>query len=160
MATFFGKLLSEIIDLFGSIFRHVIDGAEKTFKELPKATQEALINGSGIMDIIKGMLDALPSEVIAAINQKYPNVDVSSLETGLFTIAHAFGLAPKDNDLNDVISQLQTYLKNVTDNTVWDSIFHTASLVLATVLSPKGTLFGALAQLIEYVYQTYFSKKK
>lgn len=157
--TFVGKILASIVGFFGSIFKHVIEGAEKTFNDLPEATKEALIHGSGIMDIIKSMLDSTPDQIRAAIKEQFPDVDEQALEAGLFTIAHAFGLAPEENNIDDCISKLQQHLINATSNNVWDGILHTGSLLLAVILAPKGTVFGAIATLGEYVYQKYIQKK-
>lgn len=155
--TFFGKLLAGIVSVFGSIFTHVLSGAEKTFNELPEATKDALIHGSGIMDIFNQLSSGTPDEIKAAISAKFPDVDPTALEKGLFAIAHAFNLLPIENDLNDCILKLQAYLNAKTGN-VWEDIMHSASLLLATILSPVGTKLGALANLVEYVYQTFFKK--
>lgn len=153
--TFIGKLLAGIVAFFGSIFSHVIEGAEKTFDELPEAQKEALKHGSGIMEIFKSMLDKTPDEIRAAIKDAFPDIDEEALEAGLFTIAHAFNLAPEVGNLNDCIEKLKQHLKSATDNNVWDGILHTASLLLSVILAPEGTAFGAIAQLIEYVYRKY-----
>lgn len=159
--SFFGRLLATIVTLFGSIFHHVLAGAEETWKSLPQDVQDALIHGSGIMALINTMLGSTVDQVRAAIQEQFPDVSEAALEAGLFAIAHAFNLAPKDGDLDDCIAQLQAYLaKQEQQSTVWESIMHTASLTLATILAPNGTMFGALATLIEYVYQTFIKKDK
>lgn len=155
--TFVGKLLASIVGIFGGIFSHVLSGAEKTFEQLPDAVKDSLIHGSGIIDIINAMLDNTAAEIIAAIQEKYPDVDIKALEAGLFTIAHGFNLLPEANNLDDVISKLQAYLKSL-KGVVWADISHSASLLLAIILAPAGTKFGAIANLIEYVYQTFIKK--
>lgn len=156
--TFFGRLLADIASIFGSIFKHVIEGAKKTFDELPQATRDALIHGSGVMDVIKTMLTNTPDEILAAIKEKFPNIDPAALETGLFAVAHGFNLLPKENDLKDCIAVLQGYLSKLQGNT-WDTIMHSGAALLAVIFAPAGTQFGAVVSLLEYVYQTFFAKK-
>lgn len=155
--TFVGKLLAGIVAVFGSIFHHVMEGAEKTFKELPPATQQALIHGSGVIDLINTMLTSTPAQIRAAIKEKFPDLDEAALETGLFTIAHGFNLAPEMNNLDDTIAKLQSYLKGIS-SPVWDEIMHGAANILAVILAPAGTKFGAIAALMEYCYQTFIKK--
>jgi len=156
--TWAGKILAAIWGGLGSIFKHVIEGAEKTFNELPQEQKDALKNGSGIMEIIKTMLTATPAEVRAAIQEQYPDLNEADLETGLFAIAHTFNLAPEENNLDDVIAKLQQHLQAATSNSIWDGILHTGSLLLAVALAPQGTIFGAIANLAEYVYRKYIQK--
>lgn len=157
--TFFGRLIESIVSVFGSIFHHVMAGAEKTFNDLPPEIKAALIHGSGVLDLINQMINNTPDEIRAAIKEKFPDINEADLESGLFTIAHGFNLLPQENNINDVIAKLQEYLKGLQGN-VWDGIMNGAAQMLAILLAPAGTKFGAIASLMEYVYQTYFAKKK
>lgn len=157
MKTGIGKLLASIVSIFGSIFHHVLSGAEQTFNQLPQATKDSLIHGSGILEIINSMIGSTAASVEAAITEKYPDVNATNMEAGLFAIAHAFGLLPNEGDLHDCIAKLQAYISSQ-KGTVWEDIMHSASLLLATVLAPIGTKLGALSSLLEYVYQTFIKK--
>lgn len=152
-----GKLLASIVSILGSIFHHVMSGAERTFNQLPQATKDSLIHGSGIIETLNSMIGSAPASIQAAITEKYPDVNQTNMEAGLFAIAHAFGLAPNEGDLNDCIAKLQTYISSQTGS-VWEDIMHSASLLLATILAPIGTKLGALSTLLEYVYQTFIKK--
>lgn len=156
--TFFGRLLAGIVNVFGSIFKHVLEGAEKTFDELPEETKDALIHGSGIMDLLNKMVGDTPEAVRLAIKEQFPDVDEAALEKGLYTIAHGFNLAPKSDDLDDCIATLQNYISTL-NTPVWQGIMHAAASVLAAIFAPSGTAFGAIESLMEYVYQTFFKKK-
>lgn len=159
--TFFGRLLVTIVGLFGSIFHHVLAGAEETYKNLTPEQQSALLDGSGILNLINSMLTSSVTEIRAAIQEQFPNVSEAALEAGLFEIAHIFNLTPTDGDLDDCIAKLQAYLASKTQqSSTWDNIMHSASLALATILAPAGTKLGAFAMLIEYVYQTFIKKDK
>lgn len=157
--TWVGRALANIVGFFGSIFHSVMKGAEKTFDELPQETKDALIHGSGIMDVINGLLDGTPDEIRAAIAEKFPDVSPVALEAGLFAVAHGFNLLPNENDLNDCINKLKEYLKNLHGN-VWDAIMHAGASILAIVFAPAGTKFGAITSLLEWVYQTFIKKDK
>lgn len=156
--TFFGRLLADIAEFFEGLFTHVLSGAKKDFKDLPQEVKDALIHGSGIMDLIRRMTDNTPAEIRAAIQEEFPDLDIAKLEEGLFRIAHAFNLAPKVNDLDDCIKLLQTYLSTL-QGEVWDVIMHTAASILGIILAPPGQKVGGLVSLMEYVYQTFFKKK-
>ena len=156
--TFFGKLLATIVTVFGSIFKHVLSGAEKTYNELPQETKDALVHGVGMIDVINRMTGSTPDAVRAAITQSFPDVNEAALEKGLFLIAHGFNLLPQENNLDDCIKLLQEFLAS-RDSSVWEDIIRSTSNILAVFLAPAGTKSGALSTLIEYVYQTFFQKK-
>ena len=156
--TFFGRLIASVIGFFGSIFKHVMEGAEKTFNELPKETQDALLHGSGVMEFINTQVDALPEDVEAAILEKFPDLNIDSLKVGLLAVAKGFKLDVDENSLHDIVSKIQAYLKSLEGN-VWNAIVNGAANIVAVFLAPAGTKFGAIASLMEYVYQTFFKKK-
>lgn len=155
--TFFGRLLADIWGLLGGIFKHVIEGAKETFNKLPQETKDALIHGSGLMALLNSMLDKTPEEIMEAIEEEFPDLDIEMVETGLFEIAHTFNLAPKVSDLDDCIALLTTYLSTIKD-TKWDAAMHTGASILGIILAPKGTKFGAIVSLMEYVYRKFFKK--
>lgn len=156
--TFFGRLIADVVSGLGNIFKHVIDGAKETFKHLDQDTKDALIHGSGILDLINRLSGQSVADVRAAIKEQFPDVDEAKLEEGLFKIAHTFNLAPKVNDLDDVISSLQTYLSTL-EGQSWEVIMHSAASILGIFLAPKETKVGGVVSLIEYIYQTFFAKK-
>jgi len=155
--TFVGKILAAIAGLFSGILKHVFEGAEKTFDELPDDIKNALIHGSGVMDLIGSMLDNTPAEIRAAIKEKFPDIDEAALESGLFQIAHGYNLLPEENNLDDVIAKIQEKLKSL-NTPVWDDIIQGMAKLIAIILAPEGTKFAVIASTIEYVYQKYFKK--
>lgn len=152
--TFFGRLLL----IIGGVFTHLFQGAKKTYEDLPADQQAALQHGSGVIAIISQEVGKEPAEIRADIKAQFPDLDEASLENGLFTVAHAFNIEPKLNDIDDCISLLQTYLTTLTGN-VWEGITHSLASLLAVIVAPPGTKFAAVGSLIEYVYETYFQKK-
>lgn len=152
--TFFGRLLAAI----GGIFKHVFEGARKTFDQLTPEQQAALKHGSGVVALINSELNNTPAEVRAAILEQFPDLDIATLETGLFQVATSFNLAPKEHNLEDIIAALQAYLSTL-HGSIWEGITQGVASVLAVILAPAGTKFAAVGQLMEYVYQTFFKKK-
>lgn len=155
--TFFGKLLQEIENVFGAIFSGLLGAAKQAYDNLPSDVQNALQHGSGILSVINSDLTAVPADVIASIQAKFPDVNVKDLQAGLFKIVHTFGLAADENSLEDIIVKLQTYLSSV-KGSEWEGISSMAAQILSIFFAPAGTQFGKIVMLIEYVYQRFFRK--
>jgi hypothetical protein len=156
--TFFGRLLATVWGALGSIFQHVMTGAEKTFNELPQETKDALIHGSGVLDFINKEIGKLPEEVEAGILAAFPDINADSLKSGLLAICKALNIGVDENSITDIISKLQAHITSLQGN-VWDAIMNGAANILAIFLAPAGTKFAAISTLMEYVYQTFFKKK-
>lgn len=152
--TFFGRLFAAI----GSMFVHVMNGAEKTFKSLPKEAQDALLHGSGVIEFINSNVGELPENIEAGILEKFPDLDTEALKAGLLAISKAFNLPVDENSLPDIIKKIQNYLSSLHGN-VWDAIVQGAANILAIFLAPKETKFAAISSLMEFVYQKFFKKK-
>lgn len=157
--TFFGRLIADVVGALGSIFKHVMNGAEKTYNELPQEAKDALLHGSGVMEFINSTVGKLPEEIEAGILEKFPDLDAEKLKAGLLQISKAFNLGVDENSITDIISKLQAYLNSLEGN-VWDAIVQGAANILAIFLAPAGTKFAAISSLMEFVYQTFFKKKK
>ena len=156
--TFFGRLIANVWGALGSIFQHVMTGAEKTFNELPQETKDALIHGSGVLDFINKEIGKLPEEIEAGLLTTFPDLNVESLKAGLFAICKALNIQVDENSLPDMIAKLQAHITSLQGNT-WDAIMNGAANILAIFLAPANTKFAAVASLMEYVYQTFFKKK-
>lgn len=157
--TFFGKLIAAVWGALGSIFQHVMSGAEKTFNELPEETKDAIIHGSGILDFINKEVGKLPEEIEAGLKEMFPDVNEESLKAGLLAICKGLNIGVDENSIPDMIGKLQAHISSLEGN-VWDAITQGAANVLAIFLAPAGTKFAAVASLMEYVYQTFFKKSK
>lgn len=155
--TFFGKLIQEIVNVFGAIFSGLLGAAKEAYDKLPPDVQNALQHGSGIISVINADLAAIPTDVIASIQEKFPDVNIKDVQAGLFKIAHYFGLAADENSLEDIIAKLQSYLASL-KGSEWESISSAAAQILSIIFAPAGTQFGKIVMLIEYVYQTFFRK--
>jgi hypothetical protein len=157
--TFFGRLIATVWGALGSIFQHVMTGAEKTFNELPQETKDALIHASGILDFLNKEVGKLPEEIQAGLLASFPDINIDTLKSGLFAICKALNIPVDENSVPDMITKLQAHISSLQGNT-WDAIMNLSANVLAIFLAPVGTKFAAVTSLMEYVYQTFFAKKK
>jgi hypothetical protein len=157
--TFFGRLLATVWGALGSIFKHVMTGAEKTFNELPEETKDALIHGSGVLDFINKNVGKLPEEIEAGLLETFPDLDVESLKTGFLALCKVWNIPVNEDTLPDIIAKIQAHISSFEGNT-WKNIMNGAANLVAIFLAPAGTKFAAIASLMEYVYQTYFNKKE
>lgn len=151
------KLLSIIGDFFTSLF----GGAKKTWKKLSPEVQAALLNGSGIIEIINTNVDEAPDFVIELIQKAFPNLDIEKLKDGLHQAALGLTVAESINnaDLQTTIENLQAYLKGL-QGTTWAKISQALALGIAAALAPPTTKFAAISSLIEFVYHSFIKKSK
>lgn len=152
--TFFGKILAAI----GSIFAGLFNAGKKTYEKLPKEMQDALLWGSGFIDLINEMIGEAPEKIREALQAKFPGLDIPKLEAGLFEIASALGLLPTGKDINYLISVLQEYLKSK-EGKYWADASRSLSTLVALIFAPAGTKLEAVASIIGVVYHWLVKKK-
>lgn len=147
-----------LITWLEKVLPFLFKAAKREWDSLPATEQNAILHGSGVLDILNTETGKLPAEVRAAITKKFPDLDEATLEKGLFELAHTFGLLPKENDLDDCITLLQTYLSSQ-QGVKWAAVIQSAANILAIIVAPAGTIFAKIGMLMEYAYQTFFKKK-
>ena len=148
--------LSKIGDFFSGLF----NSAKKTWAKLSPEVQNAMLHGSGIIDIINNNVDKVPSFVIALIQSKYPDITTDKIHAGLKGIADALHIAEgvNDGDLEALISNIQKYLASL-NGKIWANISGTLAKAIAAFLAPPETKFAAISSLMEFVYQTFIKKQ-
>lgn len=151
---FFGRLLAAI----GSIFTGLFNEMKKVYNDLPQEAKDALLHGTGIIDILNTEIGKTPAELRALILSKYPDLDETKLEEGLFRLIHVFKLLPDSNNIDDVITAIQSHLKSL-EGKEWATFSHAASSLLAALFSGPETKVASIVSLIEYVYQHFFKKQ-
>ncbi len=141
-----------IIHLWNTLFH----AAKEAWNKLPAASQQALLNGSGILNIINQYADQDPALVVATITANYPNEKPELIYDGLVAILKNWGALPAvvPSDLAGVVSLAQKYLKGL-ESGVWPAIIHGAAQLLALVLSGGSTPFEIIASLLQFVYSTF-----
>src|ERR1051325_3642014 len=113
--TFFGRLIAAI----GSFFGHMVTGAEKAFKALPKEQQDDIVNGVNISQILKSGYtkgkDAVLTEIETKLNiapdvaeqlllvaLKDININEADLQTGFNKLADRIQAGVTDNHWDDL----------------------------------------------------------
>lgn len=147
--TFFGKIIAFLGHLFAGLF-HV---ARQVYDSLPQDVKDALLHGTGVIEIINGMLDKSPSEIRAAIAAKYPNLNEPQIEAALISVLHTFNIIPKINNLEEAIQCLKDYL-STHNGGAWAKVSHAVSVGLSYAFAPKGTKLAVITSTIEAVYQS------
>ena len=138
---------------FLHIFTDLFNSAEKTWNKLEPEVQDALLDGSGIINIVSQHLDATPDEVYDLIQKKFPSITKEKLKDGLSKVSNGLKLTENANttDLTSTIKNLQTYFSGLHGNSV-------SAQILSTVFSPDETEFAKISTLIEYVYRKKIKK--
>ncbi len=154
-----GLLIQHILHAVGSIFKHSIKGAEKDYNNLSDEDKAALQHGAGVLTFISQQIDKTPAEIKESILEEFPDLDVDNLEKGLYTIAHAFNLAPEENNVEDTIAKLKAHFDGL-HGTVWNAIVQAAAGIFSFVVAPAGSKLSAGIDLVKYVYLAFFKKKK
>jgi hypothetical protein len=147
--TFFGKLFGWVGDIFHN-------GADKLWSELTPEEQAALKQGSGIVAIINAHLKDVPTVIEDAIKTEFPEIDFTTLETEIVTIAKDLNLTLPTLDFTGAITAIQAYLSSKV-GTKWEWASSALAELITVALSPT-TLFQKVSVLMEYVYNTFFKK--
>lgn len=156
--TFFGKLLAAI----GGIFKPAFKGAEKAYNELTPEQQQALKDGSGMIDFINKRLDTLPGNLRAELIAQFPNQDIAKIEKTAFDVGEAFGLikAGEASSLEDLIIKLQAFLKAKKEKggKFWAHASFSLASLFAILFGPPEAKVSVVTSLLEYVYHKFIKK--
>lgn len=144
---------------FLHIFTDLFNAAERAWDKLEPKVQDALIDGSGVVNVISQNLEASPEVVFDLIQEKFPNLSKEKLTNGLTKVSDGFKLAQDtaEPDLFTTIKNLQTYFSGL-QGKFWESATSISAQVLSTVFSPDDTAFAKISSLIEYVYRKKIKK--
>jgi|GEM_PF-2160812 len=146
----------------GLFFTSLFNAAARTWANVSPEVQDALKQGSGILDIINKHVTESPDIVIRLIQHAFPNVDRESLLVGLRAVTEGLNIADGivDNDLNETVNRLQKYLSGLKSERAqfWAGISSLAAKLLALAFAPKGTKWATFEALMEFVYQRFIKK--
>lgn len=139
---------------FLHIFTDLFNSVEKAWNKLDPEVQDALIKGSGVIDIINQNLQSTPDAVFDLIEKKYPDVTKEKLTAALANVTDKLNVAQgiASPDLLTTIKNLQTYFSGFKGK-FWEGTASTASQLLSIALAPDETPFAKIASFIEYVYR-------
>jgi len=139
---------------FLHIFTDLFDSVAKAWNKLEPKVQDALVKGSGIINVINTNLQATPDEVFDLIQKKFPDVTKENLTAALANVTDKLKVAQdiEDPDLLTTIKNLQAYFAGF-HGKFWEGTASTASQLLSIALAPDETNFAKIAMFIEFVYR-------
>jgi hypothetical protein len=142
----FFDFLHFFTDLFNSI--------DKSWHKLEPDVQNALIQGSGVINVINQNLQSTPQQVFDLISQKFPDLTKDKLTAGLAKVTEGLKVAEDtaNPDALTTIKNLQTYFSGL-QGKFWQGAASTTSQILSIAFSPDETPFAKVAMFIEYVYR-------
>ncbi|SFJ98139.1 hypothetical protein [Parapedobacter indicus] len=154
--------LKSFIAKIGLFFAAIFDAAARTWANVSPEVQDALKQGSAILDIINKNVKEAPDFVIELIQKAFPNIDRPTLLVGLKGVTEGLNIADGivDNDLQATVGRLQEYLSGLKSERAgfWAGISSLAAKLLAFGFAPAGTKWATFEALMEFVYQRFIKK--
>lgn len=142
------------IERFGDWISGLFKHSQNLYDQLEEVAKKAAVWGSGIIAVVNKMLTAIPSEVIAIIKQKFPDLSIDVLHGFLDTLR-----IKVDNiasqipiTLEEAIKWLQGFLsKHLDDHSTWGIISSYLGNLLSILFSPS-TLIEKFISIAVWVY--------
>lgn len=149
-----------LFSFLSNLFNKLFNATKEAWNELPVPTQNAIINGQGILSIINEGATLPPTTVAATILADYPAEAELDIYTGLVSVAKSFNILPATvpSDLPGIVAVIQPYLKSL-DESVWPAIIQGAANILGLALSPGATTFEVISTLAQWVYTNFIKSK-
>jgi hypothetical protein len=145
--------MSFITKILESILPFLFSALKRSWDNLTKVQQNALVNSGVIGQYLKNNLTALGSNLVTAI-ATHTALPASTVETTIISIAISFGYT--GNEINQATAFLQLKLQAAESTPLWNGLLSIALSVGATKLS-GGTIdwLHVALGLGEYVYQQF-----
>lgn len=139
---------------FLHFFTDLFNSVEKSWHKLEPDVQNALIQGSGVINVINQNLQSTPQQVFDLISTKFPDLTKDKLTAGLAKVTAGLKVAQDvaNPDVLTTIQNLQTYFSGL-QGKFWEGAASTTSQLLSIAFSPDETPFAKIAMFIEYVYR-------
>lgn len=150
-----GRLLAKI----GQFFEGLFNAAAKTYNAQSQEVQDALKDGSEILDIINRNVTEAPEFVIDLIQKAFPALTREVLLNGLKEVAKGINQADAiaADTLEDTVKNLQAYLESL-EGKFWAGVSELSAKLLAVFFAPAGTKWVTISSLMEYVYHKLVKK--
>lgn len=139
----------------GEFFEGLFNAAKKSYNGLSNEQQQAILTGSGLVDVINDTLDKLPNEVVQLIESKFP--EIKKYEGVLAEVSELFGLELPSDDLLGFVVAMRGKI-DVIDGPKWAVFSHSISAAISILVAPKGTKLAQVVSVIEWAYQVFFKK--
>ncbi len=145
---------------FLHIFTDLFNSADKVWHKLEPDVQNALIQGSGVINVISQNLETSPDEVFNIIQKKFPDLSKDKLAAGLAKVSDGFKIAENTGtpDLSTTIKNLQTYFSGLKGK-FWESATSISAQMLSTLFSSEDAAFAKISSLMEYAYYNKIKKE-
>lgn len=141
-----------------NLFNALFNATKNAWNHLPQATQQGIINGSGIFNILSQYIGQDPKLTIATIQANYPQENLTLLYSGLSAVADNWGMLIPPA-LEDLIVAIQVRLKSL-DDTNWARTLSGGAQILADVLTGGSTTFEIIVTLIQWVFTNIVKPKE
>lgn len=150
-----GRLLSKI----GGFFKGIFDAAERAYNKLQPEVKKAMVQASGVLDILNKNVDKAPDFVIELIQKVYPELTREKMLEGLNKVSEGLNVvdAIEAETLEETIKNLQKHLEGLQGQT-WAGVSSLAAKLLAVVFSPEGIKWATVETLMEFIYHRFIKK--
>lgn len=155
MFKFLGKLFKKLGQIFVSLAR----GAQKVWEKTQPEIQQALLKGSGIVDVVNKYINEKPDFIIEILKQRFPEFTDEKIKAIFDEVYKNLNLA-KDGivpDLNQTVQNVADYIKQHTGSK-WAKVSEEIANGIALFLAPEGTAWNKINTIMWWVYQTFIKK--
>jgi len=155
------KFLGNFLKKIGEIFASLTKGVEKVWDHYEPELQNAIKDGSGIVELINTQIDKTPDFIFSAIEQAFPHFTKEQINGFLAKVATDLNLL-ENGVVPDALTTIQNvvnYLKSHTGSG-WAKASEFIANTIALFLAPEGTLWNKIGTVMWWVYQTFIKKDK
>lgn len=151
--------LGRLLEKIGSFFKGLFDAAERAYNKLQPEVKKAMVQASGVLDILNKHVNESPDFVIEIIQKAFPELTREKMLEGLNKVSEGLNVvdAIEADTLEETVRNLQAYLEGLKDQR-WAAATSFAAKILALFLSPQGIKYSIIEMLMEMVYQRFIKK--
>lgn len=145
--------LDKLIKSIGHFFDGIFSSIKHAWNQFETHEQDAVIQASTILDLVRTNIDAAPDALFGIIQLKFPNITKEELHDVISNTAAQLQIADKivNEDLGVTLKNLQTYLGTLSDNGFITTIKSIVS-IMATLFAPSLTAIQKVELVLEWVY--------
>jgi len=129
---------------------------ERKWHDLEQDVKNALVQGSGIVQVINENLQATPQFILDLIKNKFPNIDIEKVKEIIQEVALDVKGAESipGEDIHTTLENLQKYFAALGDKE-WQMQASVIAQKLAALFAPGNTPYAIIVMFIEYAYQIF-----
>lgn len=153
------KFLGALIGKIGEWFSSLVKGANKVWDNLEPEVQTALVQASGIVDIINKYSAEAPDFILKEIQAAFPKLPLEKVQAIIAEIDKDLNLT-KDSVNPDPLVTLKAisdYLASHSGSK-WARVSENIATGIALFLAPSGTPWNKIGTIMWWVYQTFIKK--